>query len=132
VHPRLGPLLLFLAAIGAASAAASTGATPTPGWAKSGEPLEDQVAIFPNPCAAIEATVAFALKADAPVRLVVYNSAGAVVQETSHAGVAGENRLPIDLRRASPGVYYVVVRVRESAASIVTLPPGKPVKFVRL
>ena len=130
MHPRLGPLFLFLAALVASRAAADP--TPTPAWAKSGEAVENQIAVFPNPCAALSATVAFVLKADASVRIVAYNSAGAVVQDTGHAGVAGENRLPLDLRRAAPGVYYVVVRVRESASTIVTLPPDKPYKFVRL
>ena len=119
---------LVLASFARGASGAPTETPTAAAW--QGKDRATEVAIYPNPCAKIEATVSFSVAADAEAKVLLFDEAGAVMTEIPVAATAGVNNVPLDLRRASPGVYYLRVHVRWSADRVDLLPRDKPAKFL--
>lgn len=65
--------------------------------------------VFPNP-ANNNAIVSLNLKNNSPVAINLFNTVGQVVKTFKSEGIAGENRVNLDLEGLAPGIYMVNIK----------------------
>ena len=61
-----------------------------------------------------------------PAEIFVYNAAGMPVADYTNASAPGAaNKAVLDITKFTSGVYYYIIRVKNSSGGTVSLKPGK-------
>jgi len=73
----------------------------------------DNVSLFPNPSNGT-ANISLSLKSEAPVKIQVFNSLGALIYSGAEQKLTGKNKISIDCSSYNSGLYFVVISAGET------------------